>query len=133
MVATIVSTIEFTSLWHWFSTNSIWILIGAALALATLVYGRPRLHGGLERTGLAARAPGLPRACDAVIATLDTIILGVIALAAVALTLTREGPEALITPESIQLWFMSHGLLILLIAAIGYLVYRPYQDRHSQA
>ena len=124
MPATIAVNAELAFLWAWFNTHSIWILMGAALALAVLVYGRPRLLERLARTGLGSRAPGLQRACDAVIATLDAIILIVIACAAVAITLSREGPEALITPESIQLWFMSHGLLVLLIAAIGYLVYR---------
>ena len=124
MPATIAVNAELAFLWAWFNTHSIWILMGAALALAVLVYGRPRLLERVARTGLGSRTPGLQRACGAVIATLDAIILGVIAWAAVAITLSREGPEALITPESIQLWFMSHGLLVLLIAAIGYLVYR---------
>ena len=110
-------------LWHWFSTHAIWILMGAALALAMLVYGGPRLRDRMAPAEIGSRRPGLRRVCDAVIATLDTIILTVIAVAAIAITLSREGPEALITPESIQVWFVSHGLLILVIAAIGYLVY----------
>ncbi len=80
------------------------------------------------RSHIAQRArlqtPGYSESCGAIIATLDAFILAVIALAAVAITVTREGPQALITPESIQLWLIAHGLLILLIAAIGYLVYR---------
>ena len=111
-------------LWHWFSTNAIWILMGAALALALLVYGRPRLLDWLSHTFRGDRAIALQRLSDVVIATLDGVIITVIAAAAIAITVAREGPGALITPESIQLWFMAHGLLILLIAAIGYLLYR---------
>jgi len=111
-------------LWHWFSTNAIWILMGAALGLALLVYGRPRLLDWLSHTLHGDRAIAVQRLCDVVIATLDAVIVAVIAAAAIAITVAREGPEALITPESIQLWFMTHGLLILLIAAIGYLLYR---------
>ncbi|MBE9506094.1 MAG: mechanosensitive ion channel [Chloroflexi bacterium] len=65
----------------------------------------------------------LQRVCDAVIATLDGLVLVIIAAAAIAITLSREGPQALMTPETIKLWFMEHGLLVLLIAAIAYLLY----------
>jgi len=98
--------------------------MGAALSLALLVYGRPRLLAWLSHTFHGDRAIAVQRLCDVVIATLDAVIVAVIAAAAIAITVAREGPEALITPESIQVWFMSHGLLILLIAAIGYLLYR---------
>jgi moderate conductance mechanosensitive channel len=116
--------VELAFLWNWFSTHSIWILMGATLALAVLMYGRPRLLDRVSRTGQSARARRLHSICDAVIVALDGAILVVIATAAVAITVSREGPEALITPESIQVWFITHGLLILLIAAIGYLLYR---------
>jgi len=98
--------------------------MGAALSLALLVYGRPRLLAWLSHTLHGDRAIAVQRLCDVVIATLDAVIVAVIAAAAIAITVAREGPGALITPESIQVWFMSHGLLILLIAAIGYLLYR---------
>ena len=115
---------EMELLWQWFSANAIWILMCAALALALLVFGRPRLLDWLARTYRGTLVERLQRLCSVVIATLDAVIIAVIATAAIAITLAREGPEAIITPESIQVWFMSHGLLILLIAAISYLLYR---------
>lgn len=96
----------------------------SALALAILVFGRPRLLAWIQKGGHGTRAQRLQRLCDAVIAVLDTLILLIIGAAAVALTLAREGPEAVITPESIKVWFLSHGLIILLIAAIAYLLFR---------
>ncbi len=124
MAFVIEGNADLASLWHWFSAHSVWILVFAALALAILVFGRPRLLSWLERGGYSPTAHKVQRVCDVVIATLDALILIVIAAAAVAITLAREGPEALITPESIKLWFMSHGLLIFLIAAIAYLLFR---------
>ncbi len=115
---------ELASLWYWFSANSVWILLFSALALAILVFGRPRLLARIQKHGHSTRARHLQRFCDAIIAVLDTVILLIIGAAAVALTLAREGPEAIITPESIKLWLMSHGLIILLIAAIAYLLFR---------
>jgi small conductance mechanosensitive channel len=66
----------------------------------------------------------LQRAADSIIVTLDTLILLVIGAGAIALTLSREGPGALITPETIKLWVVEHGLIVLLIAAISYLLFR---------
>lgn len=121
---TAIKSGELALLGEWFSAKSIWILMGSALALALLVYGRPRLLEWVSRRVRNERAQRVQRLCDVVIATLDGVIIVIIASAAITITLSREGPEALITPESIQVWFMSHGLLILLIAAISYLLYR---------
>ncbi len=112
------------SLWHWISAYSIWILMFSALALAVLVFGRPRLHARLEGVSPNERARALCRFADGVVALLLGIVLTAIATAAVALTLSREGQRALITPESLKLWFMEHGILVVLIMTIGYLVYR---------
>jgi len=109
---------------QWFSQNSVWILMLSALALAALVFSRPRLHTSLERHGPGSRVHQLLRVVDAVIAVLDVITLATIGAAAIAITLSREGPEALFTPESVRVWVMEHGFLILLIVAIAYLVYR---------
>jgi len=111
-----------TAAWQWFTTYSLGILVFSALALALLVFGRPRLHARLQHVSPRSRAQVLQRVCDAVIATLDGLILVLIAAAAIAIKLSREGPQALITPETIGLWFMEHGLLVLLIAAIAYLL-----------
>jgi small-conductance mechanosensitive channel len=110
--------------WQWFSANSIWILMASALALALLVFGRPRIHARLESVSHVPRRLFLQRAADSIIVTLDTLVLVVIAAGAIAITLSREGPGALITPESIKLWAVEHGLIVLLIAAISYLVFR---------
>ncbi len=124
MAFAIEGNTDLASLWQWFSAHSLWILMGSALALAILVFGRPRLQTWIQERGHSTRVRRIQRIIDAVIATLDGIVLLVIAAAAIAVTLSREGPEARITPESIQLWFVEHGLLIFLIAAISYLLYR---------
>ncbi|NLE96178.1 MAG: mechanosensitive ion channel family protein [Dehalococcoidia bacterium] len=118
------SAATFTMLWAWFAGNAIWILMCAALALALLVFGKPRLMEFVSRHVRSPHMGRVQRLLSIVIATLDAITIAVIATAAVAITITREGPQDVITPESIQRWFLSHGLLILLIATISYLLYR---------
>lgn len=110
--------------WQWFSSNSLWILMGAAAALAILIYGRPRLLSRAERVKPGLQGQWLQHACDRILAALFILVIGVIATAAIAITLGREGPQGIITPESISVWFMAHGLLVLVIAAIAYLLYR---------
>ena len=112
------------SAWQWFNTHSIWILAASALALALFVFGRPRLHAWIENHLHGRYVQLLARTCDVVIGGLDVLTLIVVATAAVAITLSREGPMALITPESLKLWLVESGMLILLIAAIAYLLYR---------
>ncbi len=124
MFPAIDSANSFTMLWAWFSSYAIWILMCAALALALLVFGKPRLMELIARLTRGPHTGQVQRFFSVVIATLDAITIAVIATAAVAITITREGPQDIITPESIQRWFLSHGLLILLIAAISYLLYR---------
>jgi len=110
--------------WSWFSSNSLWILMGAALALAVLVYGRPRLLSRAAKIKPGSRAAWVQGAVDRVIAVLILMVIATIALTAIAITLEREGPQGAITPESIAQWFVDHGLLALLIVAIAYLLYR---------
>jgi len=117
-------TTAMVAAWHWFSTNSLWILMGSAAALAVLIYGRPRLLSRADRVKPASRGQRLHQACDTILATFIILVIGVIATAAIAITLEREGPQGIITPESISSWFMAHGLLVLVIVAIAYLLHR---------
>jgi len=112
------------SAWQWFSSHSIWILAVSALLLALLVLGRPRIRVWIESIPPKRVSKILVRIFDATIAILDIITLIVVGAAAVAVTLSREGAKGLVTPESLKLWFVQHGMLVLLIAAISYLLYR---------
>lgn len=112
------------SAWQWFSANSTWILMGAAAALAILIYGRPKLLARLKSIKTSSTREKLQKVCDTIIAALDIVVIAIIATAAVAITLEREGPQGIVTPESIATWFVEHGLLVLAIAAIAYLLYR---------
>ncbi len=98
--------------------------MAAAAALAVLIYGRPRLHARLKSVNASSTREKLQKVCDTIIAALDIVVIAIIATAAVAITLEREGPQGIITPESIAAWFLEHGLLVLAIAAIAYLLYR---------
>ena len=112
------------SAWQWFSQHSIWILMLSAAALAICVFGRPRLLGLIESHPPRRGARLLQRGVNALIAALDIAIVAAIAAAGIAITLSREGPSSVVTPESLKLWIIEHGLLVLLIAAIAYLLYR---------
>ncbi len=108
----------------WFSQNSIWILMLSAFVLAVLVFGKPRLHALMQQYGKRFHAHLLLQMLDPLVVVLDIIILITIGAAAIAITLAREGPEALVTPDAIRVWFMEHGLLVLLIMAISYLLWQ---------
>ena len=96
----------------------------SAFVLAVLVFGKPRLHALMEQYGKRFHAHLLLQMLDPLVVVLDIIILITIGAAAIAITLAREGPEALVTPDAIRVWFMEHGLLVLLIMAISYLLWQ---------
>lgn len=102
-------------MWAWFTANSVWILIVSGLLLVFLLYFGERIRNML----IGQEGKELRRRITVTIWTVEGIALGVVAVALVAIILSREGVHAMITPESIQGWFLEHGTSILLILVVG--------------
>ncbi len=111
-------------MWEWILGYSVWMLMASAIALAVLLGGKPICNRRVERISDKARKARVRRVVDGVFWTLDGVVLVVVGAAAIATVVSREGAEALITPESLKVWFIQHGIFVLLIAAFSYLGYR---------
>ena len=111
-------------MWDWFSGNSIWFLSAAAISITLLVFIRNRFRDSVARLKPEQRDTRRNRVIRRTFLVLMGILLVIIATAVVAIIISREGISAAITPETIQEWLLTHGIVILAYIIISYLAYR---------
>ena len=111
-------------MWEWFTTNGIWILIVSAILSILLLFTRHRIRDSIQKAAPEKWRKTLDRSTGLTIWTIEGISLVIVALAVSAITLSREGIAAMITPQTIQRWLLEHGILILVIILVSYLAYR---------
>jgi len=115
-------------MWEWLLKYSLWMLMGSAIALALLLAGRPICNRWMERISDKARKARVSGIVDWLFWTLDGVVLLIVGAAAFATVVSREGVKGLVTPETIKLWFIQHGVFVLLIMAFSYLGYRAIKS-----
>ena len=109
-------------MWGWFTTNSIWILIASGLVLLLILIFSERVRdiiARLEPDKWQKRALGN---ITAIFWTIEGIAVVVMVLAFVAITLSQEGARAMITTQTIQRWFLEHGISIIIILVVAVVV-----------
>jgi len=111
-------------MWEWFITNGIWILIVSAIALVILLFVRQRVLDSIEKATPKEWHKTVEKSMRLTVWVIGGILLVIIALALAAVIISREGVHAVVTPETIQRWFLEHGIFTLVVIVISYLVYR---------
>ena len=111
-------------MWEWFTVNAVWILIVSAIALLLLLFGRYRVQGSLKKVAPPKWHNTLDKIMSRVSLALGGIGIVVLALALAAVIASREGVAAVITPATIQRWFLEHGIFILVVILSSYVLYR---------
>ena len=96
-------------MWEWFTTSSVWFFIASAIVLILLFFFRGRVGNKLTKAASEEKRESIRRSITVAFWTIEGIALGVIVLALVAITLSREGIHAIVTPETIESWFLEHG------------------------
>jgi small-conductance mechanosensitive channel len=107
------------AMWEWFTTNSIWILLVAGVVVLLLLFFSQRTRDIITRIvpdKWQERAYGN---IAAIFWTVEGIAVVVMVLAFVAITLSEEGVRAMITPQTIEKWFLEHGISIVIILIVG--------------
>jgi len=110
-------------MWEWFTVNSVWILTISAIVSILLLFIRHRALGRLKKGEAAKGNKRLYRSVNFVFWTIGGVALVIIVLTVVAITLSRQGVHTVITSETIQRWLLEHGILILVMVVVSYLVY----------
>ncbi|MFC1942132.1 mechanosensitive ion channel family protein [Chloroflexota bacterium] len=106
-------------MWKWFTANSIWILFCSGMLVFLLL-----LFSDKARTVIVRLEPDKWQkkafgSIGAIFWTIEGIAVMVMVLAFVAITMSREGVLAMITPQTIQTWFIDHGISIVIILIVG--------------
>lgn len=106
-------------MWEWFTTSSVWILIASGFVLVLLLFVGDRIRDKIAKAMSGKWQKSAHRNAAIAFWTIEGIALVIIALAFVAITLSEEGVRAMITPETIQRWFLEHGTSILVMLVVG--------------
>jgi len=111
-------------MWEWFTVNAVWILIVSAVVLSALLIARQRVRESIEKAVPKKWHKTLQKSIKLALLIIGGIALVIIAVALAAIIASREGVNVLVTPQIIQRWLLEHGILILVIIVVSYLVYR---------
>lgn len=106
-------------MWEWFTYYSVWILIISGLVLAILLIFGDRVRDTTTRAVSEKRHKGAHSSVAVTLRALEGIALLLMVVAFVAITLSREGVHSIITPQTIQRWFLEQGIRILAIILVG--------------
>ena len=106
-------------MWEWFTTQSIWILVTFGFLLFLLFFFGERVRENIIRRLPEERQKKSQMVITTVFRTTEGIVIGIVVSAFIALTLSREGIKGILTPETIQRWFLEHGISILVILVVG--------------
>ena len=106
-------------MWEWFTANSVLILIASGFVLVLFLFVGDRVRDKIIKAVPEERQERVNRGVTVTFWTIDGIALAIVVLSFVAITLSREGIHTMITPETIQRWFLEHGTSILIILVVG--------------
>ncbi len=106
-------------MWGWFTANSTWILVVAGMVVLLLLFFSERVRDFIARFEPEKWQQKAYTSIGAVFWTVEGIAVAVMVLAFVAVIFSREGARAMITPETIEMWFLKHGMNIIIILLVG--------------
>lgn len=110
-------------MWQWYLSNVIWVLIVSSILVLLVLFCKDRIRNciaGVIPERLQKKALGNP---SCLYWGLVSILALIIVLSLVTLALSREGAASLITARSIQAWFLSTGIPIVIILVVGLVIW----------
>ncbi len=106
-------------MWEWFTTNAVWTLVASTVILVVLLVTRHQFKEAIKKVIPTERHEKLDKAIDLAYWSIEVITLAVLVTAVVAMTVSKKGIAAMVTPETIQSWFLEHGITIATILLVG--------------
>ncbi len=110
-------------MWLWFTNYSVWILVISGLIVFLLLLFSNRVRdviSKLEPDKWHKKAFG---GITFVFWTIEGIAVAVMIIAFIAITLSREGTGAMITSQTIQTWFLEHGINNVIVLIVGVILW----------
>lgn len=106
-------------MWSWIMDYSVWILMAAGVVLVIFLLFKERIQELIVSNVPDAMKDRAKKKAGTVFWTIEGIILTVMMVAFVAITLSQTGIGTMITPQTIEEWFLEHGVSILIIFTLG--------------
>ena len=110
-------------MWDWFIANSIWILICASVFVVLVLIFNDKVRSliaKLEPDKWQQKALG---SITSVFWIIESVAILLVVLSFIAMVLSREGMASMITPQDMREWFIEHGLNIIIILVIGFVLW----------
>lgn len=106
-------------MWGWFIDNGLWILIFSSVVVVLLLLFSDRVRRLLSRITPDKWEVRFTGSITTVFWTIEGIAVLLMITAFIATTVSTEGAAAAISAERLQIWFLEHGIKILIILAVG--------------
>ncbi|MFC1928815.1 mechanosensitive ion channel domain-containing protein [Chloroflexota bacterium] len=106
-------------MWGWITTNSVWVFITSSFVLIMLYLFKEWARHRLKKAIPDKWYQRMAKSTNLTFWSIEVIALLTIAVALVAVVVSREGAAALVTTETLQKWFLEHGTSILAILLVG--------------
>jgi small-conductance mechanosensitive channel len=110
-------------MWEGFTNHSIWILVVAGLVVFILLLFSDRVRNFISRLEPEKWHKKAFGGIAFIFWTIEGIAVILMVLAFVAITLSREGASAIITTQTIQTWFIQHGINNVIVLIVGVLLW----------
>ena len=110
-------------MWEGFTNHSIWILVVAGLVVFILLLFSDRVRNLISRLEPEKWHKKAFGGITFIFWTIEAVAVILMVLAFVAITLSREGASAIITTQTIQTWFIQHGINNVIVLIVGVLLW----------
>jgi small-conductance mechanosensitive channel len=110
-------------MWEGFTNHSIWILVIAGLVVFILLLFSDRVRNLISRLEPEKWHKKAFGGITFIFWAIEGIAVILMVLAFVAITLSREGVRSLITTQTIQTWFLEHGINNVIVLIVGVLLW----------
>ncbi|MFC1967895.1 mechanosensitive ion channel family protein [Chloroflexota bacterium] len=107
-------------MWQWFTTNSVWLVMISTFILVIVHLTREWAKRKLTKIVPPEWYKRMSKSGKVAFRTIEGLALMIIAVALVFVVLSQEGAAKLVTPETIQKWFLQHGVPILVMLMVGF-------------
>jgi small conductance mechanosensitive channel len=111
-------------MWDWFTINSIWFLTGASIIFIITVISRNMHRDRIAKLKPEQRDTRGNRITQRILLALIYLCIAVIMSSFIAIVFSSDDVFSSISPETIQAWLLSHGIVIIAYIAIAYFIYR---------
>jgi small-conductance mechanosensitive channel len=106
-------------MWQWIMAKAVWILVASGLVLAILLFITDWVRDKLVLAAPEEKQPQVDKRVTITFWAIEGIAGALLAVALAALVISEEGIAAMVTPTTIGVWFLAHGIRILVILLIG--------------